>query len=467
MITPTPLHILVIDDHSENRQVARWMLTQAFCETEILEAESIEQAVEVWDTRRLDCVLLDSAISSFESAVVQLSQKHQTTGIPLVLLVSVQDELQRRMGIEQGVENWLVKETLSAQNIEMIVRKAMEISSLRLMLEEQGRELDRLRNELSVAALTPPPLPSTGLITDACKSPAASEAKQVDTATGSDSRKPPATSAPIEVSAEQRSGTQLVRPMLVTNGFGTPTAKEDELARQIQADLFPPGSPFVDGYDIAGLSIPAEKTGGDYYDYLPTADGLLTITIGECSGHGLAPAMFMASLRAYLRVLVTSAIDASDVVSRANTLITEDIGEEEFLVTLMLVQVDQLTRSVQYSSAGHQGHLIKCDGSTEVLPSTGMPMGLRTETVIPDGTTRKLHPGDLLLLTTDGVQKMTSVSGEKFGTDRMLNVVLENRELPARIIANYLRNACVEFADPQPQRDDMTIVIVKASVDEL
>ncbi len=215
------------------------------------------------------------------------------------------------------------------------------------------------------------------------------------------------------------------------------------------------------------MSVPADTTGGDYYDYLPTADGLLTITIGECSGHGLAPAMFMASLRAYLRVLVTSAIDASDVVSRANTLMTEDIGEKEFLVTLMLVQVDQLTRSVQYSSAGHQGHLIKRDGSSEVLPSTGMPMGLRTETVIPDGTTWKLHPGDLLLLTTDGVQKMTSASGEKFGTERMLNVVLENRELPARIIANYLRNACVEFADPQPQRDDMTIVIVKASADEL
>ncbi len=229
----------------------------------------------------------------------------------------------------------------------------------------------------------------------------------------------------------------------------------------------PPGSPFVHGYDIAGLSIPADKTGGDYYDYLPTADGLLTITIGECSGNGLAPAMFMASLRAYLRVLVTSAIDASDVVSRANTLITEDIGEEEFLVTLLLVQVDQLTRSVRYSSAGHQAHLVKRDGSTEVLPSTGMPMGLRTETVIPDGTTCKLHPGDVLLLTTDGVQKMTSASGEKFGTERMLNVVSENRELPARIIANYLRNACVEFADPQPQTDDMTIVIVKASADEL
>jgi len=448
MITPAPLQILVIDDHIENRQVARWMLAQAFCQSQILEAESIERAVELWDTRRLDCVLLDSAISSFESALAQLSQKHQSTGIPLVLLVSVQDELQQRIGIEQGVENWLVKETLSAQNIELIVRKAMDISSLRLMLEEQGRELDRLRRELSMAIVPHPPLPPTDPASDAGESPTFQKVEQFD-------------------SSEQLLGTQLIRPKLITGGFGTSTAEDDELAGRIQSDLLPAGSPFVDGYDIAGLSVPAEATGGDYYDYLPTADGLLTVTVGECSGHGLAPAMFMASLRAYLRVLVTSTADASDIVSRANTLITEDISDEEFLVTLMLVQVDQLTRSVRYSSAGHQGHLIRRDGSAEVLPSTGMPMGLRTETVIPEGTTRKLQSGDLLLLTTDGVQKMASAAGEKFGTERMLDVVREHRELPARIIANYLLNACVKFADPQPQTDDMTIVIVKASTDEL
>lgn len=467
MITTASLQILVVDDHPENRQVARWMLTQAFHRTDILEADSLEQAVELWNTQRIDCVLLDGAISRFETALAQLSERNEATGIPLVLLVSVQDEQQRQLGLARGIEHWLVKETLSAQNIELIVRKAMEISSLRLMLEEQGRELDRLRSELSVAAIAPPPLPSSDIAADAPRALMPPETQQLDNAVqeNAETQVQSTDADAADSQFEERSGTRLVRPRLITNGFGTPTAEEEELARRIHSDLMPLGSPFVEGYDIAGLSIPAETTGGDYYDYLPMSDGLLTVTVGECSGRGLAPAMLMASLRAYLRVLVTSTLDASDVVSRANTLITEDIDDEEFLVTLMLVQIDQLTRTVRYSSAGHQGHVITRDGTAHTLPSTGMPMGLRADTIIPDGTPARLRPGDLLLLTTDGVQKMMSPSGEKFGTERMLQVVRDNRELPARIIANYLRKACSEFADPQPQGDDVTIVVVKASTD--
>lgn len=229
----------------------------------------------------------------------------------------------------------------------------------------------------------------------------------------------------------------------------------------MQKDLMPPGSPLVDGFDIAGLSIPAETTGGDYYDYLPMADDLLCVSIGECSGRGLAPAMVMASLRAYLRVLASSTTDISDVLSRANTLITEDIGDEEFIVTLMLFQIDAQTRSLRYASAGHQAFFLDRDGNVDVLHSTGMPLGLRDETVILEGPSRKIRTGEILLLASDGVQKMTSDSGEQFGTDRMLKLVNENRTLPARIIANYLRKSCTEFASPEFRSDDVTIVIVK------
>jgi phosphoserine phosphatase RsbU/P len=223
----------------------------------------------------------------------------------------------------------------------------------------------------------------------------------------------------------------------------------------------PPGSPLIQGFDIAGLSIPAETTGGDYYDYLPMANDLLCVSIGECSGRGLAPAMMMASLRAYLRVLASSTTDISEVLSQANTLITEDIGDEEFIVTLMLFQIDARTRTLRYASAGHQAYFLDRDGNVDVLHSTGMPLGLRDETVILEGPSRRIRTGEILLLASDGVQKMTSDTGEQFGTERMLRLVNENRNLPSRIIANYLRKACTEFASPQFRSDDVTIVIVK------
>ena len=248
-----------------------------------------------------------------------------------------------------------------------------------------------------------------------------------DEAVASDAAGPPRS----EVSHPEE---QLVAPKLVTNGFESQSAADEELAHRILKDLMPPGAPYLEGFDVAGLSIPAAATGGDYYDFLLVGDDLLSITIGECSGQGLGPAMMMASLRAYLRVLAQSSIDLSTIVSQANTYITEDVGDEEFLVTLMLVQIDQLTRTMRYCSAGHQGHLLKRDGEFKVLHSTGMPMGLQPETVIPEAEDVRLRTGDAVLLMTDGLQKMVSPFGEEFGTDRMLDIVQKNRKLPARMI---------------------------------
>ena len=139
----------------------------------------------------------------------------------------------------------------------------------------------------------------------------------------------------------------------------------------------------------------------------------------------------------------------------------EHIGDEEFIVTLLLIQIDCRTRTLQYASAGQQAFFFDRDGNVDVLQSTGMPLGLRDETVILEGASRKIRPGEILLLASDGVQKMMSDSGELFGTDRMLELVKANRNLPSMIIANYLRKACTDFASPQFRSDDVTIVIVK------
>ena len=187
------------------------------------------------------------------------------------------------------------------------------------------------------------------------------------------------------------------------------------------------------------------------------------MSIGECSGRGLAPVILMSSLRAYLRVLASRSQDVSEIVSEVNSLITDDSGDEEFLVTLLLVQIDVATKTLQYCSAGLQAHLIDRNGRVTELPSTGMPLGLRRETVIPPGEPQKLHTGDLLLLTTDGAQKVASPSGELFGRQSVLDVVSQNRDLPPRMIVNFLKKACREFAGGTAPSDDITVVIVKAS----
>jgi serine phosphatase RsbU (regulator of sigma subunit) len=454
MISQSDLRVLVVGELDENRQVARWMLNRAFSHLVVLEAANDAALQAIFEDERVDCILVDEEVSDFDELLNSLALKTKAH-IPVVFVTAGENSEFKRQAEARGVEHWLAKDNLSAQTMGLTVQKAIDVSALRLMLEEQGRELERLRtaaderaaldteaaekNDLSSEGESAFDFPNVDLI------PRSSADDLTDV-------------SPIMTPADRMG---LERPKLTTHLTGV-TNEDHDLAAQVQAELLPPGSPSIEGFDIAGLSIPASRTGGDYYDYLPIADDLLTITIGECSGQGVAPAMMMASLRAYLRVISSSTMDVEETISRANQLITEDIRDEEFIVTLMVAQIDQLTRSLRYSSAGHQAHILNRHGEVEVLSSTGMPMGMQPDTIIPEGESRKLKSGDILLLSTDGAQKMVSNTGEQFGMLRILDIIRKNRNLPARMIVDFLQKECRAFADPSVQGDDVTFVVVKS-----
>lgn len=482
MIMPSPLHVLLVNDQADARLALRWMLQRAFTDAVILEAPSQAEATRLSESEPTDCILLDATVTQFEAVCSVLTQHAELSHVPLIVIAGAEDHSQRDFAQQLGLERWIDKEELSSSRLRLCVRDALRESDLQRQVDEQVREVTRLKAELE----RNPPEVSEAALDAAFGRAIVDETDDLDDATlnhdlatpvidevideplvipGDESSAvtwsaPTPIIAPIVV-APQTAITQPERPKLATH-VGTSTAEEQETARQLQAELMPGGSPFIEGFEIAGISLPAESTGGDYYDYLPTCDGLLNIAIGECSGRGIAPTMLVTSLRAYLRVLSAAINDPSEILSQANTLITEDIGDEEFIVTLMLVQIDQVTKRITYASAGHQGYLVQRDGESQILHSTGMPMGLRTETIIPEGPSMRLKVGEMLLLVTDGAQKMMSDSGERFGIERMLNVVRENRTLPVRMIVSLLRKACLEFAGALGQGDDITIVLVRA-----
>lgn len=446
MNRPPTLKMLIASNHADIRVTISWMLRQSFPDAIVSKAETVAEAVQLASSEPVTCVIADACLPSFDTELPSLSESLRQLSTPLIVIHDGQKLPQADTDICHGIGAWLDRASINVTTLHLAVSRTIEHVETLRKLGELEHELTVAREQLEANAAVVVPTEAAPVIS-AANSGADDLSQQVE--------------SPNSQTVEPFAAPSLERPTLVTSGLEVSSDDERELAARVQHDLMPPGSPLIEGFDIAGLSIHAETTGGDYYDYLPMADDLLCISIGECSGRGLAPAMYMASLRAYLRVLASQTTDISDIVSRVNSLITEDIGDEEFIVTLMLFQIDDRTRTLRYVSAGHQAFFLGRDGNVDVMPSTGMPLGLRDETVIPEGEPRKLRTGEILLLASDGVQKMTSESGEQFGTDRMLNLVNENRNLPSRIIANYLRKACTEFASPQFQHDDVTIVIVK------
>jgi len=238
---------------------------------------------------------------------------------------------------------------------------------------------------------------------------------------------------------------------------------EMRIARTVQQKFYPTGPPELAGFDLAGAAYPADRTCGDYYDFLPMSDGRLGIAMGDVSGHGFSAALLMAKTRAYLRAVARASMGLNDTLSALNAFLFEDTESERF-VTLMLVLLDPVRRSIVYSSAGHiDGYVLDGSGKLKhVLRSTGPALGIFGEAEFPPSPELPLTGGDLLLLLTDGIGEARREDGAFFETERILRAVADARQEDASAIIHRLHRANLEFAPDDRQRDDIAVVVCKA-----
>ena len=234
------------------------------------------------------------------------------------------------------------------------------------------------------------------------------------------------------------------------------------LARQIQQKLFPPPRQQSCGFDISGASIPAEATGGDYFDYVSIQGGL-GVVVGDVSGHGFGPALLMVALRAYLRAFLRTRSDVGEIMGLLNGALFED-APDGFFATLLLAHLDVETRSVIYASAGHvPGFVLSATGEVKaVLKSTGLPLAVLPGGEFPASASPALEPGDVLLLLTDGIIEARNAEDEEFGIERALNVVRRQQNEGAGEIIDSLLAEVRSYCKRESQLDDMTAVVIKA-----
>lgn len=231
-------------------------------------------------------------------------------------------------------------------------------------------------------------------------------------------------------------------------------------AQEIQARLLPEKPPALPGYDIAGASFPAMFTGGDYFDYLPMPDASLGIVIGDVSGHGLGPALLMATLYAHLNSLVESQQDVSEILARANRFLAK---ETDRFITLFFGWLQPTTRKFAYASAGHPtGYVFGASGKVKMeLESTAIPLAINADTDFPMGRSTVLEEGDVVFLLTDGILEAESPDERMFGVDGALETVRKNLQEPAEEIIRRLFDTVADYSQPHKLIDDVTAIIIK------
>jgi phosphoserine phosphatase len=234
------------------------------------------------------------------------------------------------------------------------------------------------------------------------------------------------------------------------------------IARMIQQSLLPDSPPELPGYEIACWNLPADETGGDYYDFQRFADGRLALTLADATGHGIGAALMAAECRALARALWSAADGLDALVARVNRLLSADLPEGKF-VTAFFGLLDAGSARLTYLSAG-QGPVLVVRGATgevEELPPQGVPLGISPDIPYDRPAEVVLGAGDFVALFTDGFIEWPDARRERFGDRRMRELLRARRDRPAAEIIRAAHEAVRAFAGDAPQRDDLTAVVLK------
>jgi len=236
--------------------------------------------------------------------------------------------------------------------------------------------------------------------------------------------------------------------------------QEMEIARQVQARLFPQSKPPAGNLDYAGICIQARQVGGDYYDFLALGPERLGLVIGDIAGKGIAGALLMASLQANLRSQCVN--DLSEPIGRlpsVNQLFYDNTSESSY-ATLFFGEYDAQAQRLHYANCGHlPALLLRRTGELVRLHSTSTVLGLFRQWACPVRDV-SFEQGDLLVLYTDGLTEAVNEAGEEFGEDRLIEAMRRHKGLHSGDLIDALVEDVRQFA-PHEQQDDITLVVAK------
>jgi sigma-B regulation protein RsbU (phosphoserine phosphatase) len=237
-------------------------------------------------------------------------------------------------------------------------------------------------------------------------------------------------------------------------------ARDMEIAKQVQARLFPQKLPSLHTLEYAGRCIQARHVGGDYYDFLSLGAGRIGIVLADIAGKGIPGALLMANLQAGMRSqCATASQDLPQFLKSVNHAFYESTDEGSY-ATLFFGDYQDSTRRLRFANCGHNPpFLVRSQGTAERLTATATVLGLfeEWESSICDV---QVAPGDILVIYTDGITEANNSAGEEFGESRLLETIRANLALSVPLILDAVLTAALEFSQSE-QGDDLTLVVAR------
>jgi sigma-B regulation protein RsbU (phosphoserine phosphatase) len=246
--------------------------------------------------------------------------------------------------------------------------------------------------------------------------------------------------------------------------------QELEIAREVQATLFPKQLPRPRGLEIFGGCEPARVVSGDYYDFIVEDEARLHIVVGDISGKGISAALLMANLQASMRnQLLKLRHGDPDRLEESLAGLMAGLNGQIFAnspsgkyATLFVANYDAENRTLCYCNAGHLPPIVLHNGKLSRLETGGTVLGL-FETAHYQAASMVLEPGTLVAMYTDGVTEAPNDADEEFGEDRLIEVLRETGNRSPEAIYRVVSERLMSWQGTLKQHDDITLIIAKIS----
>ncbi|WP_208096156.1 PP2C family protein-serine/threonine phosphatase [Nostoc sp. 106C] len=254
--------------------------------------------------------------------------------------------------------------------------------------------------------------------------------------------------------------------------------QELEIGAEIQRRLLPRQCPIVPGAVLAARCKPANRVGGDYYDFIPTNQnqiqlnpktgletGTLGLVIGDVMGKGVPAGLIMTMMRGMLRGEVLHGNSPSKILQNLNRVMYADLENSHRFVTLFYSEYNPLTRVLSYSNAAHNPPLWWHAATKTVtrLDTLGMLIGLDANSQYEDAQAQ-LEPGDTVIYYTDGLTDAAAAGGDRFDEENFVacfSAACRYCDGPEEIV-EYLFDQVQQFiGDEKQNTDDMTLVVLQ------
>lgn len=235
---------------------------------------------------------------------------------------------------------------------------------------------------------------------------------------------------------------------------------ELDIATKIQSDILPVDFPARKDISLYASMTPAKEVGGDFYDFFFVDDDHLALVMADVSGKGIPAALFMVMAKSVIRNAAMMGGNAGQILTASNRMLCKN-NKTGFFVTAWLGILTISTGELNFASAGHEYPAIMRENATYKLYETdNLPPLAADDSTVYDDDSFRLDKSERLFLYTDGVTEAKSVSGDRFGTGRMIKILDRNIENDAAATVSDMKKSIDDFTGNIDPFDDITMMSI-------